>query len=76
MNSLTTTDKLLIALALKSAGIKARVRKFPSSIRVVFDGSWEAVAAALNAEGYRHANGRAFDRFSFEGQQVFVRGVA
>lgn len=75
VRTLTATDKALLALALRNAGIKARVRKISNGLRVVFDGSWEGIAAVLNAEGFRHATGGEFSRFSFDGNQAFIRYV-
>ena len=76
VRAFTQEDKLLLAVALLNAGIKARIRKLNIGVRVVFDGSQEAVAAVLNSEGFLHANGGSFDRYSFQGNQAFVRYVA
>lgn len=73
VRTLTATDKALLALALRNAGIKARIRKFPTSIRVVFEGSWEAVRSVLNAEGFRFADGNEFGRFSNNGNEAHIR---
>ncbi len=72
-----TNDKLLLAIVLLNAGIKARMRVIRDGIRVVFLSTIdrEAVAALLNAEGFRFAAGTEFTRFSFDGDQLFVRGV-
>lgn len=75
VRTITAADRMLLALALHSAGIKARIRKFPGCLRVVFDGSWVDVAEVLNGEGFLPATGRPFDRFSFDGNQAFVRYV-
>lgn len=76
MRTLTNSDKALLALSLANAGIKARIRKLPAGLRVVFEGSSQAVADVLNAEGFRHASGESFDRFKFDGNQAFVRYAA
>jgi len=75
MRTLTRNDQLLLAAALLAAGVKARIRRFPGALRVVFDGSWETVADVLNNDGFCPAGGGRFGRFNFEGNQVFVRGV-
>jgi hypothetical protein len=71
----TKEDKLLLAVALLNAGIKARIRKLHLGARVVFDGSQDAVAEVLNSEGFLHANGGSFGANSFHGNQAFVRYV-
>ena len=71
--TLTKADKALVALAFANAGIKARIRMLRLGFRVVFEGGWEPAAAVLNSEGYLTAGGEAFGRFSFQGQQAFVR---
>lgn len=71
-----TEDKMLLAVALLNAGIKARIRKLHLGVRVVFDGSQDAVAEVLNSEGFLHANGGPFGPTSFQGNQAFVRYVA
>lgn len=68
-------DKILLAVALLNAGIKARIRKLHLGVRVVFDGSQEAVAEVLNSEGFLTAAGDKFGQFSFQGNQAFVRYV-
>lgn len=73
--TLTQTDQVLLAAALLNAGIKARIRKIRNGLRVVFDGPSAPVADLLNDEGFLHANGCPFDRFSFDGNQAFVRYV-
>jgi G:T-mismatch repair DNA endonuclease (very short patch repair protein) len=50
----TKEDKLLLAVALLNAGIKARIKMLNLGARVVFDGSQEAVAEVLNSEGFLH----------------------
>lgn len=69
-------DQMLLAVALLNAGIKARIRKLNIGVRVVFDGSQEAIAAVLNSEGFLHANGGPFGLHSFQGNQAFIRYVA
>ncbi len=76
VRTITADDKALLAIALLNAGVKARIRKLNLGLRVVFNGSWESVAAVLNSEGFRFADGREFSRFSFDGNQAFVRYVA
>lgn len=70
---LTAADRALLALALENAGIKARIRKLRLGVRVVFKGPWQAVAEAINPEGFRHASGHPFEQTSFQGDQAFVR---
>lgn len=71
---LTALDRSYLALALRNAGIKARLRVIRNGIRVVFTGERDAVREVLNAEGYLHANGQAFGPHSFNGaNEVFVR---
>lgn len=73
----TKDHKLLIAMALLNAGVKARLRVFPTSIRVCFDGSQEAVLDTLNGLGFRNAAGGEFSRFSFNGPgEIFVHLTA
>jgi hypothetical protein len=77
VRTLNKTDAILIRVVLLNAGVKARVRVFPTSIRVVFDGAKEVVAEALNNEGYLHASAQPFGQFSFNGpNEVFVRYAA
>ncbi len=76
VRTLNETDKALLAAVLMNAGVKARIRKFPGCYRVVFDGARETVADALNGEGFLAAGGQPFGRFSFDGNQAFVRYVA
>jgi hypothetical protein len=75
VRTLTATDKAYLALVLSNAGVKARIRKIHNGLRVVFEGSYEAIAPILNSEGFRHANGGQFSRFSFDGQQAFIRYI-
>ncbi len=76
VRAFTKEDKLLLAVALLNAGIKARIKMLNLGARVVFDASQDAVAEALNSEGFLHADGGAFDKFSFQGNQAFVRYVS
>lgn len=76
VRAFTKEDKILLAVALLNAGIKARIRKLHIGVRVVFEGSQDEVAAVLNSEGFLHANGGPFTQFSFQGNQAFVRYVA
>lgn len=73
VRTLAPTDRALLKLALQNAGIKARIRKLRLGVRVVFVGGWEPVAEVLNSEGFRAAGGAQFARFTFQGQQAFVR---
>lgn len=75
VRTLTDADRSLLRLALANAGIKARVRKFPGTLRVVFEGARESVERVLNDNDFRNACGRPFDRDAFEGEQVFIRYV-
>lgn len=72
VRTLTTLDKSLIGLALLNNGIKARVRRFPTSLRVCFEGSQETVLRVLNDEGFLNSSGGQFTRFNFQDSQVFV----
>jgi hypothetical protein len=76
VRTFTDSDKALLAVALLNSGIKARIRKLRIGVRVVFDGSREAVAEVLNSEGFLTAAGEAFGPHSFNGpSEVFVRYV-
>jgi hypothetical protein len=72
VRTLTTLDKSLIGLALLNNGIKARIRRFPTSLRVCFEGSQETVLRVLNEEGFLNSGGDQFTRFNFQDSQVFV----
>jgi hypothetical protein len=72
VRTLTTLDKSLIGLALLNNGIKARIRRFPTSLRVCFEGSQETVLRVLNDEGFLNSRGGQFTRFNFQDSQVFV----
>lgn len=74
---ITADDKAALAATLNAAGVTARLRVADGCIRAVVAGDFDraAVAAALNAAGFRFAAGQEFTRFSFDGEQVFVRGV-
>ena len=75
LRKLNDFDKSYISVALSNVGIKARVRKFNGSIRIVFDGDRDVVIATLNAEGYRRLNGE-ITRFSFNGEnELFIHGA-
>jgi hypothetical protein len=77
VRTLNDADKALLALALLNADVKARIRKFPTSLRVVFEGPFEPVQAVLNENGFRFADGGLFTRFSFnQPNEVFVRFMA
>lgn len=76
VRTLTNDDKILLAAALLNAGVKARIRKLHIGYRVVFDGSYDVVASALNGEGFLAAGGEPFGKFSAQGNQVFVRYAA
>lgn len=70
---LNDADRALLGVVLLNAGVKARIRKLRLGYRVVFQGAWEPVAEAINPEGFRTAGSERFGRFSFQGQQAFVR---
>lgn len=78
VRQITAADKPNLAIVLLNAGVKARLAVKRGCIRAVIDGEFDraSVAAALNENGFRFAAGREFGRFSFDGQQVFVRGVS
>lgn len=75
---ITKADKPLLAIVLLNAGVKARLAVQRSCIRAVISGDFDhsAVVSALNEYGFRDASGQAFSRISFQGDQLFVRGVA
>ena len=74
---ITATQKPLLAMTFLLAGVKARLRVQAGCIRAVIEGDFDrqAVANALNNDGFRFAAGQLFTRYSFDGAQVFVRGV-
>jgi hypothetical protein len=72
VRTVVAADILLLKAAIKNAGIKARVRKFPTSVRVVFDCKNETMMEVLNSEGFLHASGGPFGWSSFQGNQAFV----
>ncbi len=77
VQKITATEKPLLAITLLLAGAPARLRVQRDCIRAVFapDFDRQAVADALNAEGFRFAGGQLFNRYSFNGHEAFVRGV-
>lgn len=74
----TQEDKLFLAGTLHSAGFAYRLRVLRNGIRAVISGEFDrqVLADALNAGGFRMAAGVEFSRFSFNGNEAFVRGVA
>lgn len=76
--TLNADDKTLLAALLLIAGVKARIRKFPTSFRVCFDGSQDAVLDVLNGNGFIRADGSSFTCTAFNGgrNEVFVHRVA
>jgi len=75
---ITKADKPLLAIVLLNAGVKARLAVQRNCIRAVISGEFDrtGVVNALNEYGFRDAAGQAFTRISFQGEQLFVRGVA
>lgn len=76
--TLNADDKTLLAALLLIAGVKARIRKLPTSFRVCFDGSQDAVLDVLNGNGFIRADGSSFTRTAFNGgrNEIFVHRVA
>lgn len=74
---ITAADKPLLAIVLLNAGVKARLAVQRSCIRAVIAGDFDrdAVVAALNEYGFRDAGAQPFARISFQGEQLFVRGM-
>lgn len=78
----TPIDKATILAALSAAGLKVRIRHFPTTMRVCLnseatDAARETVCHVLNAHGYRYAGGSAFTPRHFnQPHEVFVAGVA
>lgn len=74
---ITAEDKVLLAGTLHAAGFTYRLRVIRSGIRAVVEGNFDrqALADALNAGGFRFAAGQLFSRYSFNGNEAFVRGV-
>jgi hypothetical protein len=73
VRTLTKADQSLIGLALLNNGIKARTRRFPTSLRVCFEGSQETALQVLNAEGFLNSSGEQFTRFNLnQPHEVFV----
>jgi carbamate kinase len=77
IRQITKEDKLFLAGTLHAAGFGYRLRVIRSGIRAVVDADFDrqALADALNAGGFRMAAGVEFSRFSFNGNEAFVRGV-
>lgn len=77
VRKITAADKPLLAIVLLNAGVKSRLAVQSGCIRAVVSGDFDRVALAsvLNDNGFRFAAGLEFDRYSFDGQQAFVRGV-
>ena len=78
VRTLTKEDQALAAVVLLNAGVKARIRSVRAGFRVVFVGSWQTVATALNEYGFKSAAMASFDRFAFNDTdpshgEVFVR---
>lgn len=78
VRNINTEDKALLAMTFLNAGVAARLKVTHGAIRAVINGAFDraAVASALNNDGFRFAAGQEFSRHSFDGDQVFVRGVA
>ena len=75
LRRLNDLDKSYLAVALANVGVKARIRKFPRSFRICFEGNQALVLSVLNSEGYRNAAGQEFSRFSFnQPHEIFVHG--
>ena len=77
VRQITAEDKLFLAGTLHAAGFTYRLRIIRSGIRAVIVGDFDrqTLADALNAGGFRYAAGQEFSRFSFNGNETFVRGV-
>jgi len=76
LRRLNDLDKSRLTVALTSAGVKARIRKFSHSFRICFEGEQSTVLQVLNSEGYRDAVGREFGRFSFnQPHEIFIHGA-
>ena len=75
---LNADDKVLLAGLFLVSGVKARTRKLPTSFRVCFEGSQEAVLEILNGNGFIRADGSFFTHTAFNGgrNEIFVHRVA
>jgi len=79
----TNTDKAAILAALAQAGIKARVRMFPTTTRICLHSgaettseARETVARVLTEAGYRYAGGQPFVARMFnQPHELFVAGA-
>ena len=68
VRTLTAADKALLALSLSNHGVKARIRQFRGSLRVVIiSGTQDDTLAAINDNGFLNPVGEKFTRFSFNG---------
>lgn len=74
---LNADDKVLLTGLLLIAGVKARIRKLPTSFRVCFEGSQDAVLEVINSAGFLRADGSSFTHTAFNGgrNEVFIHRV-